>query len=75
MTGIKVCDKCNYAYSEHLQFVVCPHEFKAVIDGAHDRQIKALFHKLWGRDVGTSGYNKTDWMELQRLLQTRGIEV
>ena len=75
MLGIKICETCNFVYSEHEQFVTCPHKFKQKVDEDHDQQIKGLFHKLWGRDVGRAGYNRKDWQELQLLLQTRGIEV
>lgn len=62
-------------YSEHEQLVVCPHDWKTVVDETHDQTIKGLFHKLWSRDVGTPGYNKRDWTELQRLLQARRIDI
>jgi hypothetical protein len=75
MLGIRVCDKCNFVYSEHEQFVTCPHQFKQRVDEDHDQTIKGLFHELWGRDVGTPGYRKADWMELQRRLQARGIDI
>jgi hypothetical protein len=72
---IKICDKCRFVYSEHLQLSVCPHPNKQRVDEANDQGIKELFHKLWSKDVGTGGYNKGDWMELQRLLQARGIDL
>ena len=75
MLGIRICDKCNFAYSEHEQFSACPHAFKLRVDEDHDQSIKGLFHKLWGRDVGRAGYDRNDWYELQRLLQARGIDV
>jgi hypothetical protein len=28
-------------------------------------ELHRLFHKLWTRDVGTSGYNKQDWLALE----------
>jgi hypothetical protein len=75
MLHIKVCLECNTAYSEHYQFLICPHDYRDAVDENHDQQIKKLFHKLWGRDVHTEGYSKPDWLELQRLLQARGINV
>jgi len=73
--GITYCDKCKFYYSEHTDLSICPHPRKQVVDENHDQGIKRLFHKLWGEAVGKPGYNKADWMELQNLLQTRGIEV
>ncbi len=32
----------------------------------------ALFHRLWSKDVGTPGYNKKDWVELERLILQKG---
>jgi hypothetical protein len=75
MSGVRICDNCRTAWSEYYQFAQCPHDYKDVVDDGHGQEIKALFHKLWGRDVGTLDYIKKDWLELQRLLQTRGIEV
>jgi hypothetical protein len=75
MLNIKVCHKCNIAYSHHYQLTTCPHDYMREVDEDHDQQIKGLFHKLWGRDVHTDGYSKKDWQELQRLLQARGIDV
>lgn len=73
--GLKICDRCNTVYTEHGQFLQCPHDYKADVEDRHDQTIKALFHKLWRRDVHTPGYEKKDWMELWRLLQARGIDV
>ena len=28
-------------------------------------EIRHLLHKLWTRDVGTAGYDKKDWLELE----------
>jgi hypothetical protein len=28
-----------------------------------------LFHRLWGKAVGTSEYDKKEWQELERLIQ------
>lgn len=75
MLGIRICERCHFAYSEHEQFVTCPHDYKRRVDEDHDQSIKGLFHKQWGRDVGREGYEKKDWMELQRLLQARGIDI
>jgi hypothetical protein len=75
MLNITICAQCNIAYSVHYQFLICPHDYREIVDFGHDQQIKGLFHKLWGRDVATDGYSKRDWQELQRLLQARGIEV
>jgi hypothetical protein len=71
----KICEKCSHTWLEQYQFTACPHEWKSVVDENHDQYIKALFHKLWSRDVGTPGYDKKDWMELQRLLQARGVDL
>lgn len=30
--------------------------------------IWALFHRLWSKAVGTLGYNKQEWLELEQLL-------
>ncbi len=27
-----------------------------------------LFHNLWTRDVGRDGYNKSNWLELEKLI-------
>jgi len=75
MLGIKICEICHYVYSEHEHMVICPHLRKQQIDEDHDQSIKFFFHKLWSRDVGRAGYRKEDWMELQQLLQARGIDV
>ena len=64
LLGLKICDKCNIVYTEHEQFVQCPHDYKDLVDEKHD-QIKGLFHGLWSRDVHTQGYEKKVWMELQ----------
>lgn len=37
-------------------------------DGAEGPFSKALFHRLWGRAVGTEHYNKADWLDLQKRL-------
>jgi hypothetical protein len=73
--GIKICDHCNVAYSEHYQLSLCPHQDRLNLAEAQDDEIKRLFHQMWSRDVGTAGYSKSDWLALQRLLQSRGIEV
>lgn len=26
-----------------------------------------ILHRLWTRDVGTDGYNKADWLELEAI--------
>jgi hypothetical protein len=70
-----ICEKCHVAWSEHYQFAACPHDWKTAVDENHDQSIKGLFHRLWGRDVGTTGYDKKNWTELQRLLQARGIDI
>lgn len=36
---------------------------------------KKLFHELWGRDVGSPGYDKRKWGELQTLLAQLGINL
>ncbi len=74
MLGIKICEECSIVYSEHEQVADCPHDWRGVVDATHDQSIKGLFHKLC-RDVGTLGYNKRDWTELQRLLQARRIDI
>jgi hypothetical protein len=48
---------------------------KQDLSEANEQEIKRLFHKLWSQSVGKEGYSKKDWQELQRLLQTRRIEV
>lgn len=72
---IKICDRCKFVYSEHRQLSICPHPQKQEVDAGNDQKIKRLFHQLWSKDVGTAGYTKKDWTELQRLLQARGIEI
>ena len=72
---IKICDKCNFVFSEHEQLAACPHPKRRQVEADHDQEIKGLYHKLWSKDVGTPGYDKRDWMELQRLLQARGIDI
>jgi hypothetical protein len=72
---IRICGKCNFVYSEHEQLSTCPHLRKQTLADEHDSEIKRLFHKLWSKDVGTLGYTKGDWMELQRRLQARGIDI
>tara|TARA_Y100000310_G_scaffold294011_1_gene324101 strand:- start:690 stop:1040 length:351 start_codon:yes stop_codon:yes gene_type:complete len=34
------------------------------------RPLWQLFHKLWTRDVGTSGYDKERWLELERKIMS-----
>ena len=72
---IQICNVCKTVFSEHEQFRLCPHNYKRAVDEDHDQTIKGLFHRLWSKDVGTSGYDKNDWMELQRLLQARRIDI
>lgn len=31
--------------------------------------VHKLLHKLWGKAIGTSDYNKDEWMAFQRLLE------
>lgn len=71
----KICEHCKVVFLEHEQFIICPHDWRKVVRDRQDQGINGLFHKLWTKDVGTSGYNKNDWMELQRLLQARGIDI
>lgn len=33
-----------------------------------DPALHSLFHRLWTAAVGTPGYVKADWQELERLL-------
>jgi hypothetical protein len=73
--GIKICAECKIAFSYLYQTVQCPHDYRDAIDEKSGQEIKKLFHKLWSKDVHSPGYKKGDWMELQRLLQARGIEV
>jgi hypothetical protein len=75
MLGIKVCDKCKFVWSEDEQLSICPHDKKQKVDEDHDQEIKRLFHTLWSQNVGTVGYVKANWMELQRRLQARGINI
>lgn len=28
-----------------------------------------VFHRLWTRAIAQDGYNKTDWLELERMLK------
>jgi hypothetical protein len=37
-----------------------------------DERSFKLFHQLWGKAVGTEGYNKQEWKQLERVL--RGLE-
>jgi hypothetical protein len=32
-------------------------------------RVWGIFHKLWGRDVGTPGYSKRDWADVQLALE------
>lgn len=72
---IKICDRYKFVYSEDTQLSLCPHPAQQRVDEVNDQAIKTLFHKLWSKDVGTPGYAKTDWMELQRLIQARGVNI
>lgn len=38
-------------------------------------EIRALFHKLWTKSVGTKDYVKDEWQELANLLRKEGIEL
>lgn len=31
-------------------------------------EMRAVFHRLWGSQVGKDGYKKRDWQELQRIM-------
>ena len=31
-------------------------------------ELRAVFHRLWGSQVGERGYNKRDWLELQTMM-------
>lgn len=31
-------------------------------------QLRAIFHRLWGSQVGKPEYNKRDWRELQQMI-------
>ena len=35
------------------------------------REIKGVFHRLWGKQVGNAGYSKRDWRELQSMLRRK----
>jgi len=75
---IKICELCNFAFDEHEDLSTCPHPKRRQVDDENDQEIKRLFHKLWSKDVDLPGYRKEikpDWMELQRLLQARGIDI
>lgn len=50
-------------------------ETPLTVEAASDKVISSQFHKLWTSQVGTEGYNKKDWQELRRLLDSRGIRV
>ena len=45
----------------------------------NSKQVKerlwALFHRKWTRDVGTEGYHKEEWKELDSLIQSFITEV
>jgi len=32
------------------------------------RRLHSIFHTLWSRDVGTPGYDKSLWKEMDRLI-------
>lgn len=40
-----------------------------------DKDIDALFHKLWTKAGNQPDYDKSDWKQLVRLLYSRGIVV
>lgn len=46
--------------------------FGAFLDGwnkaENEQKSRKLFHEMWGDAVGSVGYDKKKWMELQRLL-------
>jgi hypothetical protein len=31
-------------------------------------ELRAVFHRLWGSQVGSPEYKKRDWQELQKIL-------
>lgn len=32
-------------------------------------ELRAIFHRLWGSQVGKPEYSKRDWLELQRMMR------
>ena len=38
-------------------------------------EARKLFHELWTKEVGTPGYDKKKWMDLQAALQELGVPV
>lgn len=47
----------------------------ALVDFPNYQRVHIAFHKLWSRSVGTPGYVKADWRELEAaidLLATDG---
>lgn len=48
--------------------VVKEEERKAAIE-----KTRALFHHLWTKNVGTPGYDKKAWMDLQWVMTDLGV--
>lgn len=48
--------------------VMTQEERKASIEKARE-----LFHRLWRKDVGTPGYDKKAWMNLQQVMTDLGV--
>lgn len=39
------------------------------------KELRKLFHELWGKAVETKSYDKEEWNELQRRLTDLGLPV
>lgn len=40
-----------------------------------DSEIVELFHRLWGNSMDATEYNKEQWIEMQQLLNRKGVKV
>ncbi len=42
---------------------------KPYIEDPYAKDLHQLFHKLWTKAVGTDGYNKSEWKQLERMIE------
>ena len=60
---------------QSLQAAMGPElEWEDVSDTVRDAdQLNSIFHRLWTKSVGKIGYDKKEWLQLQKLLLKQGI--
>lgn len=49
-------------------------EWEEIDDKKEADQLSSIYHRLWTKAVGATGYDKAEWLRLQKLLLRYGIE-